>query len=371
MNPAFNITLPDGRNYPIIIEAGCLASLGSDVKARAEAKRVIIVTDEHVAAHWLSDVEEQFEKVDIRYDTITLPAGEATKSFSQLEKLLNQLLALQPDRKTLLIALGGGVIGDITGFAASILLRGVPFIQIPTTLLSQVDSSVGGKTGINTVFGKNLVGSFYQPLAVYIDPNTLSTLPRRQMRAGFAEVIKAAAIKDSLFFEWLEENHSAVLSQKIDALRYAIEQSVHIKAQIVMQDEHEKGVRALLNLGHTFGHAFEAQAGYDGSLMHGEAVALGMVMAMDYSSDTQLCASDDADRVADLLAAANLPYRADDVPFEITPQQMLTHFQSDKKTKNGEFTFILSRGIGHAIVEENVNREKLTLFLNDWLGLNR
>ncbi len=350
------ITLPDGRSYPIHIGQGLLTKLGELVKA----PRAIIITDENVAEHWLDTVTDNLA---IGYDVIVLPAGEATKSFNLLEQLLNELLGLQPDRKTLLIALGGGVIGDITGFAASILLRGVPFVQIPTTLLSQVDSSVGGKTGINTEYGKNLIGSFYQPQAVIIDTNTLSSLPDRELRAGFAEVIKVACITDVDFFEWLEAHSNQVLSQDTEALTHAITQSVRIKAEIVEQDEREAGVRALLNLGHTFGHALELEYAYDGTLVHGEAVAIGMVMAYEYSALEGLCRADDALRVGKLIKDSDLPVRVPDWP---NAETLLSHMQQDKKAEDGKLTFILAKAIGKCVVQKSIDTTSMLDFLQKY-----
>ncbi|MDG1286622.1 MAG: 3-dehydroquinate synthase [Rickettsiales bacterium] len=350
------IALPDGRSYPIHIGQGLLAKAGELI----DAPRTIIITDENVAPHWLDRLTEN---LNIGFDVIVLPAGEATKSFNLLEQLLNELLGLKPDRKTLLIALGGGVVGDITGFAASILLRGVPFVQIPTTLLSQVDSSVGGKTGINSEYGKNLIGSFYQPQAVIIDPDTLSTLPDRELRAGFGEVIKAACIHSETFFAWLEKNHLAILNRDTAALTHTITQSVQIKATIVEQDEREAGVRALLNLGHTFGHALEVELAYDGTLVHGEAVAIGMAMAFTYCANQGICSEVDAKRVIALIESSDLPVTAHDWP---TAETLLAHMQQDKKAENGELTLVLARTIGDCFIEKQVDCASMVDFLRKY-----
>lgn len=346
-----DITLPDGRSYPIYIGEGVLARISELIST----KRGIIVTDENVAEHWLDALHDA---TDFQTDTIILPAGEASKSFELVEVLLNQVLALHPDRNTTFLAFGGGVIGDITGFAASILLRGVPFVQIPTSLLSQVDSSVGGKTGINTAAGKNLVGSFYQPQAVIIDTQTLSTLPERELRAGFAEVIKAAAIADAAFFRWLEANHKDVLNLDPAAITHAIEQSVAIKAKIVEQDERESGIRALLNLGHTFAHALETEFGYDGTLVHGEAVAIGMAMAYDYHAPET-----DAVRMKQLLEQSGLMTQ----PLEWPEAEMLIeHMKHDKKAEDGEITLILPQLIGEAFIKKSVDTASLLDFIKKY-----
>lgn len=346
-----DITLPDGRSYPIHIGSGLLAKASELINTN----RGIIVTDENVAEHWLEALQDS---LTFNTDTIILPSGEASKSFELLEILINELLSLKPDRKTTLIAFGGGVVGDITGFAASILMRGIPFVQIPTTLLSQVDSSVGGKTGINTEAGKNLVGSFYQPQAVIIDTDTLSTLPERELSAGFAEVIKAAAIANAQFFRWLETNHKAVLALKPEPLTHAITESIKIKANIVEQDEREAGIRALLNLGHTFGHALEAEFEYDGTLVHGEAVAIGMAMAFAYSAPET-----DAARLNQLLEQSGLPTQPPEWP---DSDILVEHMQGDKKANAGKITLILVKSIGDAFIKKDVKPKALVDFIEKY-----
>ncbi len=346
-----DITLPDGRSYPIHIGSGLLAKVSKLI----DTKRAIIVTDENVAEHWLDSLQDH---TTFNTDTIVLPAGEASKSFELLEILLNELLALEPDRNTTLIAFGGGVVGDITGFAASILMRGVPFVQIPTTLLSQVDSSVGGKTGINTDAGKNLVGSFYQPQAVIIDTDTLSTLPARELRAGFAEVIKASVVNNAEFFRWLETNHKAVLALELEPLTHAISESVKIKAAIVEQDEREGGIRAMLNLGHTFGHALEAEFDYDGTLVHGEAVAIGMAMAFAHSAPET-----DTARLNQLLTQSGLPTQPPEWP---DSEALVEHMKHDKKADDGKITLILVRSIGECYIEKAVDAASLVDFIEKY-----
>jgi 3-dehydroquinate synthase len=350
-NPSLTISLPDGRTYPIFIGSGLEAKLTEITKD----KRAIFITDEEVAPHWLGHFAKNSESV-------TVGSGESTKSFSNLESLLDQLLELNPDRKTLLIALGGGVVGDLTGFAASIILRGVPFIQIPTTLLSQVDSSVGGKTGINTQYGKNLIGSFYQPQAVLIDTNTLNTLPDREVRSGFSEIIKAACIADAEFFAWLEEHHQQILQREPAFLQEAIQRSVAIKAKIVEQDEREAGKRALLNLGHTFGHALEKEFAYDGSLTHGEAVAIGTIMAYDYAAREGLCNRADAERVRKLIELSGLVTKPPHWP---DAQTMVKAMRQDKKAENGKLTFILPHGIGKAEVHKSASTDSILNYLQE------
>ena len=275
------------RSYDIHVGEGLLERTGELLRHILPIPSVLIVTDKTVADLHLGTLQAALDKSDIKYQTVVLPAGEQTKSFKELEALLETLLAYKPERNTTLIAFGGGVIGDITGFAASILLRGVPFIQIPTTLLAMVDSSVGGKTGINTKYGKNLVGTFYQPKCVLADISLLKTLPKREFLAGYAEVVKYGFIQDATFFEELEKNASQLNNSA--HLKHMIMTSCKAKADIVEKDEREGGIRALLNLGHTFAHALEAEMGYDGRLLHGEAVAIGLVLAFSFSVSRDLC----------------------------------------------------------------------------------
>ncbi len=349
------------RSYPIHIGKDLLAQCGKLIAERAPSNRLIIITDEQVAAagDHLKRLQTSLQQHAVQTEVMTLPAGESTKSFPHLEKLLNDLLALKPDRKTTLIALGGGVVGDITGFAASILLRGVPFIQIPTTLLAMVDSSVGGKTGIDTAFGKNLIGSFYQPRAVIADVTTLDTLPERQSRAGYAEVVKYGLIDMPEFFERLEAKQAG--------REELVETSCRAKARIVAEDEKEEGKRALLNLGHTFGHALELQTGYGDSLLHGEAVAIGMVMAFQFSERLGLCPAEDTKRVIVHLQENGLPVSPLDIQPEWSVDALITAMQQDKKATDGQLNFILVRGIGRAYIAKDVDAGAVHSFLHEIL----
>jgi 3-dehydroquinate synthase len=294
-----------------------------------------------------------------------VPAGEASKSWGELERLLERLLALEVERSDHIVAFGGGMVGDLAGFAAAICKRGCNFVQVPTTLLAQVDSSVGGKTAINAGAGKNMVGAFHQPAAVLIDPSTLETLNPRQLRAGYAEVVKYGLIGDPAFFAWCEANGAALLGGDVEARTHAIETSVRAKAAIVGEDEREvKGRRALLNLGHTFGHAFEAEAGFSDRLLHGEAVAIGMVLAFRFSAERGLCTPEDAERVAAHLASVGLPVRG-----EIgTPASLVAHMAGDKKKSGGRVPFILARGIGEAFVDHSAELAEVEAFLSRALG---
>lgn len=336
-----------------------------------QSSQHFIIIDENVEKHhqkYINDIFPNGEK-------IILKSGEETKSFDQLKELTQNILEKGIDRKALLIAIGGGVIGDITGFAASILLRGIPYIQIPTTLLSQVDSSVGGKTAINVQAGKNLVGSFYQPRAVFIDTIFLESLPDREIKAGYAEIVKYAFIRDKDFFNWLEENGKKVISKSDEQLHYAIEKSCSHKVQIVQMDEKEKsGARALLNLGHTFGHAFEAEYQYDGRLLHGEAVAIGMVCAFEFSEKLGLCNKNEAAVAKSHLNRLGLPNSLHDLPNikdknTSWAQILITHMLKDKKTTNKEINMILCQEIGKSILYSSVDVEKLESFLSDHIAL--
>ncbi len=351
------------RSYPIHIGPDLLAGAGEYIAPLLSIPHVVIITDEQVAPHHLATLEAALSAADITYYAITLPAGEGTKSFAVLEGLLDALLDRKPERKTTLIALGGGVIGDLVGFAASILLRGVPFIQIPTTLLAQVDSSVGGKTGINSVHGKNLIGSFYQPKLVLADTDVLKTLPARQRKAGYAEIVKYALIDDVPFFDWLEANGKAVLDGDVSALTHAIKTSCEHKARIVKEDEREGGKRALLNLGHTFGHALEAETGFGDELLHGEAVAIGTVLAFQLSAAKGLCPQEDVTRILHHFTACDLMTQ----PKELRPHwnipALIHHFSADKKVEQGRMTFILARGIGQSFITQDVQEEELVNLL--------
>lgn len=338
------------RSYSIEIAEGLLEDAGKRIQELLHPKRTFIVTDETVAKHWLPRL---VASLTFPYEVFILPAGEGSKSFTQLHHLLEGILKHKPDRHTPLIALGGGVIGDITGFAASILLRGVPFVQIPTTLLAMVDSSVGGKTGINTPQGKNLVGSFYQPSLVLMDTQVLKTLPQREVQAGYAEIVKYGCIMDAPFFAWLETNGLNYLPQ-------AIATSCRAKASIVAQDERETGdLRALLNFGHTFGHAMEAECGYDGSLLHGEAVAIGMVMAAELSETLGICPEGTYLRIQTLLASAGLRISPLQIRHQWDISALISRMKSDKKNKDSKIRLILLRTLGEAFVTDNVTEAQL------------
>ncbi|WP_262692979.1 3-dehydroquinate synthase [Kordiimonas aestuarii] len=329
------------RSYDILIGDGLLGALGVLASPVIRQKRVTIITDENVAALHLDAARKALEGAEIKVDDIILPAGEATKSYDQFGKLLDTLLSTGVERKDTLLALGGGVIGDITGFAAAVLRRGVDFIQVPTSLLAQVDSSVGGKTGINTSFGKNLVGAFYQPRRVIIDIALLSTLPHRELQAGYAEVVKYGLIDNPGFFSWLEENGEAVVDGDTHAQAYAVAESCKAKARIVAEDEFETNKRALLNLGHTFGHALEAECGYDGTLLHGEGVAIGMMMALELSMRMGLADQADLARAIGHLEAVGLKTKAAQIDRPLDADKLLSHMAQDKKVDAGEIVFIL------------------------------
>jgi 3-dehydroquinate synthase len=336
------------RAYPIHIGHGVLARAGEMLAATA-SRRAVIVTNAVVAAHHLAPLKASLKDNAIHVDVVLLPDGESHKNAETLLDLLTRLLELRADRATTLIALGGGVIGDITGFAAAIYQRGLAYVQVPTTLLAQVDSSVGGKTGINHPLGKNMIGAFWQPRVVLIDTDCLSTLPDRELRAGIAEVIKHGAIRDATFFAWLEASMPALLAKDADALTHAIHRSCAIKSEIVAADERETGERALLNFGHTFGHAIEAAQGY-GTWLHGEAVAAGMVCAAKLSE--RVCGLDasHASRLAALVAAAKLPT----APPKIAADRWLELMGRDKKVADGAVRFVLLERLGHAVLRRDV-----------------
>lgn len=352
------------RAYDIKVGSGLLAQAGEHIAPVLRQKSVFVVTDEEVAALHLPALEASLKAADIAYNSLVLPAGEQTKCFAKLEEVVDHLLAAGIERGSSLIALGGGVIGDLTGFAAAVTLRGLDFIQIPTTLLAQVDSSVGGKTGINTARGKNLVGSFHQPRLVLADMEVLETLPQREFLAGYAEVVKYGLINDPEFFAWLEENGPALIAGDRDLRRQAVLTSCRAKADIVAQDEREAGLRALLNLGHTFGHAFEAEAGYGGGLIHGEAVALGMVMAFDLSVQMGLCPAADAAKVRHHLKSSGLPVELSEIGTNVQTGgwesgRLVAHMMRDKKVAQGRITFVLARGIGAAFLERDVELDRV------------
>ena len=354
------------RSYEILIGPDLIATAGDHLQSVLRRPRVAIVTDATVATLHLDRFRASLDAAGIRHDAVILPPGEATKELRQLSDLLDRLLDLRVDRNTTLVALGGGVIGDIGGFAASIVLRGIDFVQVPTTLLAQVDSSVGGKTGINTRHGKNLIGSFYQPNLVLADTGALATLPPRELLAGYAEVAKYGLINDPPFFAWLESNGPRILAGDTGAVAEAVVVSCRAKAAVVAADERETGDRALLNLGHTFGHAMEAEAGYGAALLHGEAVSIGMVLAFDLSVRLGLCPAPDADRVRRHLADVGLPTR---IPGNLPrdPEVYLDRMRQDKKANEGSLVFILARGIGDAFIAHDVPVAKVRDLLSEAL----
>ena len=353
------------RSYPIIIGAGVLKNAAQYLHPHLTGSRLAIITDETVADLHLAALQDALADLsDIHIETIILPPGEATKSFAVLEGVVDQLLAKNFSRSDTLLAFGGGVIGDLTGFAASILKRGCHFIQMPTTLLAQVDSAVGGKTAINTKGGKNLVGQFYQPQAVLSDCDVLGPLPIRQMKAGYGEVLKYALINDPAFFTWLLTHGTDVIACDADALSHTIAICCRAKAEIVRQDEREHGVRALLNLGHSFAHALEGKAGYDGSLLHGEAVTAGMLMAFEFSRDQDMCSPKDVRTLADHLCALEL-CDINTLPPAILsdPAHLMSFMMRDKKNTNGALNLILTHGVGKAFQAFDVHQKDVLHYL--------
>ena len=343
------------RSYDIIVGQGLLANAHVWIVPKLASKRVMLVSDETVAKHYADALKANLIAHGIRVDVLTVPAGEGSKCFSTLERLMDAMLALTPDRKTTILALGGGVVGDLAGFAASILLRGVPFIQIPTSLLAQVDSSVGGKTGINTHAGKNLVGSFYQPQRVLADMGTLQTLPARELRSGYAEIIKYGLIMDAAFYGWCLTHASSLLAGDVAAQQEAVLASCRMKAAIVAEDEREGGARALLNFGHTFAHALEAECGYDGRLLHGEAVGIGMVMACRLSVAMGLIGAELEQALTHHFQSLNMPSTPLDVPHDWAAENIVHHFAGDKKAEQGALTFVVLDAVGKARVVKGVD----------------
>lgn len=349
------------RAYDIVIEPGLLADAGRLITAPASGRPQLVVTDEKVAALHLSALTKALCRP---VETVIVPAGESTKNWRALETLVEGILVAGVERGDAIIAFGGGVIGDLTGFAAAIARRGCDFIQVPTTLLAQVDSSVGGKTAINAAAGKNLVGAFHQPSLVLIDPALLDSLDQRQLRAGYAEVIKYGLLGDAGFFAWCEENAAALLAGDRAAQVHAIAHSCRMKAAIVAEDEREtSGRRALLNLGHTFGHAFEAEAGFSERLLHGEAVAMGMAAAFAFSAARGHCEAEIATRVETHLAAAGLPVSASEFGFDV--DRLVNHLRQDKKAAGGTTPFVLARGIGEAFLDKTVQINDVAAFLRE------
>lgn len=356
------------RSYDILVGAGLLTSAGELIRPILAQPSVITITDTNVEKHWLGSLQESLEAAGVAHQSIVLAPGEETKDYSHFEDLTGKLLDAKVERRTTLIALGGGVIGDLVGFAAAVTLRGLDFVQVPTSLLAQVDSSVGGKTGINTPQGKNLIGAFHQPRLVLADTATLDTLPARAVREGYAEAVKYGLINDADFFAWLETNGKSVIDGDTEARRHIVFESCKAKAAVVAADEREQGQRALLNLGHTFGHALEAHSGYSDALHHGEAVAIGIIMAFDLSVRMGLCPADDRDRVCRHFKAVGLPVGLDGVADgSWSADRLIERMGQDKKVRSGSLTFVLVRGIGGAFVTGDVDLGDLSAVLEEHL----
>lgn len=352
------------RTYPVVIEAGLIGHAATRLAPLARGRTMVIVADAHVRHH-CDVLTSTLAIAGVATAVIELPPGESTKSWTMLERLTDDLLDHGVERGDYVIALGGGVIGDLVGFACSILKRGCHFIQIPTTLLAQVDSSVGGKTAINSRAGKNLIGAFHQPAIVLIDPETLATLPLRELRAGYAEVVKYGLIDDPAFFDWCERYGEHLIAGNLPLRTTAIAHSVAAKARIVADDERETtGKRALLNLGHTFGHALEAEAGFSDALLHGEAVAAGMALAFAYSADRGICHPDDAARVRAHLRAVDLPDGLAAAGITASGARLVDHMRHDKKMAGGTLPFLLARGIGQTYVDSAVDLADVARFLD-------
>ena len=352
------------RAYDILVGPGLIERAGALMSPLLRRRQAVIVTDENVARHYLAPLRESLAEHGIAQHAVVLPPGEGTKDLAHFGRLVDDILACGIERGTMLVALGGGVVGDIAGFAAATLLRGIDFVQIPTTLLAQVDSSVGGKTALDTRFGKNLIGAFYQPRLVLADTGSLATLPRREVRAGYGEIVKYGLMRDADFFEWLEAEGRALCDLEPEALTRAVMVSCRMKAVIVAADEREEGDRALLNFGHTFGHALETETGFGDRLLHGEAVALGMVLAFDFAVRLGLASGQDSHRVRHHFAAAGLPTDLAAIGLSgSAADRLLEHMGKDKKVRDGAITLILPRRIGDVFVMRDAPVEQLRSFL--------
>jgi len=361
------VDLP-ARGYDILVGQGLLAEAGRHVGAVAKGRRCAVVTDEAVAPLYLDAVRASLEGAGLNAEAIVLPQGEHTKDLRHLGDLADRLLDLRIDRASILVALGGGVVGDIAGFAAAIVLRGIDYVQIPTTLLAQVDSAVGGKTAVNTRHGKNLLGAFHQPRLVLADIGTLDTLSSREFLAGYAEVVKYGLLGDADFFSWLERHGAALCEGDSAARRHAVVTCCAAKAAVVADDEREAGRRQLLNLGHTFAHAFEAETAYGTTLVHGEAVAIGMVMAFELSARLGFCSRDDAERVRRHLAERGLRVGLEGLAdASWTADGLLEHMAHDKKALGGALTFVLARRVGEAFTSSAVEIGIVRAVLEDAL----
>ena len=363
-----SVPLPD-RAYDVRIGDGVLERAGNEIDPFLNRKRVRIVTDKNVADLHLNALQNALSASGIESTALVLPAGEATKNWPSLTKTVDWLLAEQVERRDLIIALGGGVIGDLVGFAAAILRRGVGFVQIPTSLLAQVDSSVGGKTGINATQGKNLIGAFHQPKLVLADIGALDTMSERDLLAGYGEVVKYGLLGDAAFFNWLEDAGPKLAKGDMEARTYAVKRSVEMKAEIVLRDETEQGDRALLNLGHTFCHALEAATGYSDRLLHGEGVAIGCGLAFELSARLGLCSQEDPSRVRAHLQNMGMKTDLNDIPGELPSSDALVELMSqDKKVIDGQLRFILANGIGEAFVTADGPRDAVVALLQDALA---
>ena len=352
------------RSYDIVVGPGLIGCAGREMLPLMRRRHAVVVSDEIVARHYLAALRDGLSDAEITHQAVVLPPGEETKDLAHFGRLAEDILAIGIERGSMLVALGGGVVGDVTGFAAATLLRGIDFVQVPTTLLAQVDSSVGGKTGINTRIGKNLIGAFHQPRLVLADTDTLTSLPRRELLAGYAETAKYGLIRDAGFFGWLEAEGDAVCGLESASLRRAVMTSCAMKAEVVAGDEREEGDRALLNFGHTFGHALETETGFSVELLHGEAVALGMVLAFEFAVRLGLAPADDAERVRRHLDNKGLPTRISQAGLSGIPaERLLTHMSKDKKVRDGRITLILPRRIGDVFVMKDSPLELLSDFL--------
>jgi 3-dehydroquinate synthase len=362
------------RSYDIAIGRGLLASLGARIAALRPGAKAVIVTDDNVARYHLEPAEAALRHAGVAASRIVVPSGEASKSYRVFEQVCEAVIASRIERGDLAIALGGGVIGDLTGFVAAVVRRGLDYVQVPTTLLADVDSSVGGKTAIDSAHGKNLIGAFHQPILVLADTALLDTLPEREFRAGYAELVKYGLLGDADFFAWLEKNWREVFaggnSSGSSAREHAIAESCRAKAAIVARDERETGDRALLNLGHTFGHALEAACGFSDRLLHGEAIGAGMALAFEFSARRQgLLPMAEAQRAIRHLAEVGLPTRLQDIPGPLpSVDQLMDLIAQDKKVKRGMLTFILVRGIGSAFIEAGVDAREVRVFLSEKLA---
>jgi len=357
------------RSYAVRVGRGLIERAGAEIAPLLRRPRLAVVTEETVARHQLPRLRAGLAAAGIAAESLILPAGEGTKSWAQLERTTEWLIEQKIERGDMVVALGGGVIGDLVGFAAAILRRGVRFVQIPTSLLAQVDSSVGGKTGINSPRGKNLIGAFHQPALVLADIDALDTLPARDFLAGYGEVVKYGLLGDAGFFDWLEVNGPAMAAGDRALRQEAVRRSVRMKADIVERDETEQGERALLNLGHTFGHALEAATGYGDRLLHGEGVAIGCLMAFDLSSRLGLCAQEAPERVAEHLARMGMKRRLSEIPGTLPGRDGLIELMAqDKKVQDGTMRFILARAIGDSFVTAAVPRPALAALLDEALG---